>query len=168
MLGKVVLVLTAAAGLTLGTYGVVRSHCEIPCGIYGDKMRVAMLYEHIATIEKSMKQIDAIMAQDPPNANQVVRWVNSKEKHAEEIQHIVTQYFMTQRVKPKAPATAAHGKYIEQLTSLHEMLIAAMKCKQSTDVANCANLRSLVARFSKAYLSAEDLKHVQEHHGGGH
>jgi len=33
------------------------AHCQIPCGIYNDTMRVAMMYEHIVTIEKSMKLI---------------------------------------------------------------------------------------------------------------
>ena len=30
------------------------SHCEIPCGIYDDAMRITMIQEHITTIEKSM------------------------------------------------------------------------------------------------------------------
>jgi nickel superoxide dismutase len=28
------------------------AHCEIPCGIYDDEMRINMVLEHIATIEK--------------------------------------------------------------------------------------------------------------------
>ncbi len=36
---------------------MVYSHCQIPCGIYGDPARFDMLAEHITTIEKSMKQI---------------------------------------------------------------------------------------------------------------
>ncbi len=31
-------------------------HCQVPCGIYNDQMRFDMISEHIATIEKSMKQ----------------------------------------------------------------------------------------------------------------
>jgi nickel superoxide dismutase len=33
------------------------AHCEIPCGIYDDEMRIRIIYEHIVTVEKSMKQI---------------------------------------------------------------------------------------------------------------
>ena len=33
------------------------SHCEVPCGIYGDEMRFQTIEEHIATIEKAMKMI---------------------------------------------------------------------------------------------------------------
>ncbi len=29
-------------------------HCQVPCGIYGDKMRVDMMMEDLATIEKAM------------------------------------------------------------------------------------------------------------------
>ena len=32
-----------------------KAHCEIPCGIYGDSVRIALIYEHITTVEKSMK-----------------------------------------------------------------------------------------------------------------
>lgn len=140
-------------------YGVARSHCEIPCGIYGDQTRILLLNEHIATIEKSMKMI----GEEKDNPNQLVRWVNNKEKHANEFQHIVTQYFMTQRIKPKAGEE--REKYLTQITTLHEMLIAAMKCKQTTDVTHTQSLSKLVDRFSASYFSAEDLKHIKEHHG---
>ena len=36
---------------------VAQSHCQIPCGIYGDDARFEELAEHIRTIEKSMAQI---------------------------------------------------------------------------------------------------------------
>ncbi len=143
----------------------VWSHCEIPCGIYGDKTRIDILYEHVTTIEKSMKSIDSLQKEDPLNYNQIVRWVSNKEKHAEEIQDIVQQYFMTQRVKPKAKGQEGYDKYLTQLTSLHEMLVHAMKAKQTIDVAHCEHLRARIDTFSAAYFSAEDLKHVREHHG---
>ena len=75
------------------------SHCQVPCGIYGDKGRFEMLAEHIATVEKSMQQITELSAQAKPDMNQIVRWVNNKDDHADEIAHIVTYYFMAQRVK---------------------------------------------------------------------
>ncbi|MFH1965988.1 MAG: superoxide dismutase [Ni] [Acidobacteriota bacterium] len=78
------------------------AHCEIPCGIYDDEARVAMLLEHTTTIEKSMREVKALENADPGNANQLIRWVMNKEHHANELQEIVTQYFMTQRVKTDA------------------------------------------------------------------
>ena len=75
-------------------------HCEIPCGIYGDETRLTLLAEHITTIEKSINTITALSAEKNSDQNQLVRWITNKEHHAEEFQHIVYQYFMTQRIKP--------------------------------------------------------------------
>jgi len=122
------------------------AHCEIPCGIYDDEMRVDMIAEHIATIEKSMNQILEIQKATPVNYNQLVRWIMNKEDHANQLQEIVTQYFMTQRIKPDA---RAYGK---QLGVLHQMLIAAMKCKQTTDLAHVSSLRSLLKEFHDLYF----------------
>jgi nickel superoxide dismutase len=63
-----------------------------------------------------MKKIVVLSKQNPVNYNQLVRWVSNKEKHANEIQHIVTQHFMTQRIKADAE------KYVEKLAILHKML----------------------------------------------
>ncbi len=45
------LVLLVAVVLTLSTEKIVRSHCEIPCGIYGDRTRIDLLYEDITTVD---------------------------------------------------------------------------------------------------------------------
>ena len=71
------------------------AHCEIPCGIYGDEMRIQMILENITTIEKSMQQITSIEQEKPLNSNQLVRWIMNKEKHADDLQEIVSQYFLT-------------------------------------------------------------------------
>jgi nickel superoxide dismutase len=156
--------LFVCAALAWACTGPALAHCEIPCGIYDDSMRIDMLREHIATVEKSMRQIE-ILSKDPvKNANQLTRWINNKEKHCNEIQQIVTQYFMTQRIKP-APASDAEArdKYVAQLTSLHAMLIEAMKAKQTTDLAHTTELGELVVRFSKLYFSESELEHLMQH-----
>jgi len=128
------------------------SHCQVPCGIYGDDTRFTVIAEHITTIEKSMKQIGENMNQDPPNGNQIVRWVNNKEKHADEISHIVTYYFMAQRVKiPPAGDAKANSAYVKKLTLLHQILVYSMKAKQTTDLSNVDKLRHLLEDFHKAY-----------------
>lgn len=139
-------------GASLAAAAGVLAHCEIPCGIYGDDLRFALLAEHIDTIEKSMKEIVALSAAKTRNDNQIARWVANKERHADEIQEIVAQYFMTQRVKPAdAGDAAARARYVEQITLLHEMLVAAMKAKQTTDLAHTERLRALLADFKEAY-----------------
>lgn len=121
------------------------SHCEIPCGIYDDHMRITMLQEHITTIEKSMGMI--IDLEKGENSNQLVRWVMNKESHAEKFQEIVTQYFFTQRIKPD------EKDYTAKLSMLHQMLVFSMKCKQTTDLNHVAKLRSLVSDFEKLYFA---------------
>jgi nickel superoxide dismutase len=122
------------------------AHCEIPCGIYDDQLRAQLIAEHATTIEKSMKLIAELSKADPANYNQIVRWISNKEKHATEVQHIVTQYFMTQRIKPD------QKKYSEKLIALHKMLIAAMKCKQTTDLSHVEALRKHLKEFEALYF----------------
>ncbi len=138
----------------------VFSHCEIPCGIYDDEMRIKMIAEHVATIEKSMKQIQLLSAElvglDPQDMNQMVRWIQNKEKHAEDLVHIVTQYFMTQRLKPvDEKDSEEYGEYVKKLTLLHQMMFYAMKSKQTTDLANVEKLKSLLDSFEDAYFGTE-------------
>ncbi len=138
----------------------VFAHCEVPCGIYGDKMRLEMIDEHITTIEKSMKKIMELSGVGEKNYNQIVRWVNNKDTHAEEIQHIVHQYFMTQRIKPVDTSKKdEHAKYMAHLEMLHHMLVYAMKCKQTTDAANVETLREIAAEFRASYLGPEGETH---------
>ena len=86
------------------------AHCEIPCGIYDDQLRAKLIAEHATTIEKSMKQIIELSKAKPLNYNQLIRWVSNKEAHATKIQNIISQYFLTQRIKPD------QKKYAEKLT----------------------------------------------------
>jgi len=134
----------------------VFSHCEIPCGIYNDEMRFTIIEEHITTIEKAMKEIEHLSGHQPLNFNQIVRWVTNKEKHAEEIQHIISQYFLTQRVKPvEKKDDKAHKIYLEHLSLCHEILVYAMKTKQTSDLSNVVKLKSAVKVFKKSYLKAK-------------
>jgi len=128
------------------------SHCEIPCGIYDDRMRVALIREHIDTIEKSMKMINQLAGESEKNYNQLVRWINNKEAHAEELQHVVYQYFMTQRIKHVDKGEDGFGSYIHQLTLLHGLLLEAMKSKQTVELGHVDSMRKLVDEFEKAYF----------------
>ena len=145
---------------------IVYSHCEIPCGIYGDGERLQAIKEHIGTIEKSMNEINQLSKEGDKNYNQLVRWIGNKEKHAEEIQHIVTQYFMTQRVKPANTDDTGHDKFVHQLTLLHKLLFHSMKSKQTTDLAHVSELKSALEAFQNSYLGQEEGSHKK--HEGSH
>lgn len=131
---------------------LVLAHCEIPCGIYGDDGRFSAIMEDVTTIEKSMKQINELSAEGTKNFNQIVRWVNNKEKHADHIREVVSQYFLAQRIKEPAEGDEAGMKaYTAKLVKLHQIIRVAMKCKQTTDVKNAQQLHDLIHEFQKLY-----------------
>ncbi len=139
---KIILVIIVLTMITVN----VSAHCEIPCGIYEDSLRISLIREHVTTIEKSMNQILKLEKENNLNYNQLVRWINNKEVHAEKLQNIVTQYFMTQRIKVDAM------DYNKKISTLHKLLIYSMKSKQTTDLKNIKVLRSLVDQFEGLYI----------------
>jgi len=122
------------------------AHCEIPCGIYDDQMRINLIKEHITTIEKSMIQIMKIEKEERHHSNQLVRWIMNKEHHSDKLQEIVTQYFMTQRIKLDTQ------NYEKKLGLLHQLLIFSMKCKQTIDTKNTDQLKKIVKDFQAIYF----------------
>ena len=136
--------LSAVAALTLA--GSSFAHCQVPCGIYGDDGRFDTIEEHITTIEKAMKRI----ASGEENANQTTRWVLNKEKHAQELQQIVLDYFLAQRIKPPKDAKGK-GQYYRTLEHLHMLVVHAMKAKQTTDLAHVEALRKHLHEFGHLY-----------------
>ena len=106
------------------------AHCQIPCGIYDDHARVQAMLEDAATIKKSVRLIRELASKkDPQSHNQQVRWVMNKEKHAQNIIATISDYFLTQRVKPK------QSDYLERLVKHHTVIVAAMKAKQHAEAA---------------------------------
>jgi nickel superoxide dismutase len=157
---------TASLGLFFALFLLVGNqknsfaHCEIPCGIYADSVRVALMSEHISTIEKSMKKIVELSAEENVNYNQLVRWVNNKEEHARKIQEIATQYFMFQRVKVTDDSEKMK-KNQKLLAVLHEICVYAMKAKQTTDLKFIKKLNNAVHEFSHLYFGPG--KHHHHH-----
>ncbi len=125
--------------------------------------------EHTATIEKAMNQITELGGAETPNWNQLVRWVTTKDEHAQAIQDQVSAYWLAQRIKsPKAaPADpefqGQNETYITQLVMAHRLTTFAMKCKQTTDLANVQGLRSSLDALKAAYFSPEDMEHISGH-----
>ena len=150
---RLLYVLLAVILITLVFTPKLLSHCEIPCGIYDDEMRIKMIKENITTVEKAMTEIKKLEGEEDKNCNQLIRWINNKEYHSQKIQEIVFQYFMTQRIKPVLDeGSKEYKEYVTKLTLLHKILFYAMKTKQTTDLEHISKLRSLVEDFSKAYF----------------
>jgi len=146
--------LTLSTLACIAVAGLSAAHCQIPCGIYDDELRVQLIEEHITTLEKSMKKIHALAAAEgADDVNQATRWVINKEHHAQEIQDIVSAYFMIQRIKyPGSGEGDAYATYVQRLSILHRIQVAAMKAKQSSDLSHIATLNELVGQFRKAYF----------------
>jgi nickel superoxide dismutase len=124
------------------------AHCQIPCGIFDDQARIHEMEEHVTTIKKSMNEITRLSAEETPDYNQIVRWVNNKDEHAEKITEIVTYYFLEQRVK----ASQAEEKYVAELKVLHAIMVNAMKAKQTVDLEYVEKLNELIHQFEHLYL----------------
>jgi nickel superoxide dismutase len=103
--------------------------------------------------------ITELSAQADINYNQLVRWIDNKETHAGYFQEIISQYFMTQRIKPAEPEDEHYQAYLEKITLLHRLLIGAMKAKQTTDVEITGELTSLLKLFRTAYFGARPGAH---------
>ena len=135
-------------------------HCQIPCGIYDDARQFDVIEEHAVTIEKAMVKIRELSGDTPPDYHMIARWTTNKEQHAQAIQDIVHAYFLTQRVKAADPSDkTAYENYVSHTTLLHQMLVAAMRCKQTTDPKNVAALRALAAQYKDLYFEAHGHKH---------
>ena len=130
-------------------------HCEVPCGIYADQMRFEMMLEDAETIAKAIAGINEFTAglegtgPTAKGVNQVNRWVTTKEEHATNTQHIVAQYFLTQRIK------SDHKDYTGQLATAHRVMVAAMKCKQDADPATVEVLKKAILDLYRAYEGKE-------------
>ena len=127
---------------------------QVPCGIFDDPIRVTLLKEDAATCRKAVVQVNSLSGQlSAKNLNQATRWINTKEEHAQKIIACMADYCLCQRVKPAA--FASDKDYCDALKAHHAVMQAAMKAKQTVDVAACDKLEHAVADCSKMYLPAE-------------
>ena len=135
----------------------VFAHCQVPCGIYDDALRILEIKEDFNTIKKAIIKVKELSKySDAISHNQLTRWIIAKENHASNIQKIVSEYFLTQRIKE------TNLKYIEQITTLQRLLVTAMKCKQSLDHVNVNEGLQLITSFSEVYFDSHGLKHLEK------
>ena len=135
---------------------VLSAHCQIPCGIYDDSLRIIQIKENLNTIEKAMNKITLLSSEsNPQSSQQLVRWVNAKEKHADEIQSILSEYFLAQRITEKKV------DYLKQLSSIHKLMVNSMKCKQTTNVDIIKDSNSLLDNFIDLYFDSHGIEHLK-------
>jgi len=127
-------------------------HCQVPCGIFDDPAMVAQIKEAADTIRKAMVQsneLHATLASDANSMNQMIRWINTKEEHADKIIKLVGEYCLCQRVKKDIFKT--DEEYVQALKSHHAVMQCAMKSKQSLDAAAADALDHAIGDFCKMY-----------------
>lgn len=132
-------------------------HCQVPCGIFNDPLRVSLLLEHAATIKKAMIQLDRLAEMPAPSGeqftsqdfNQAARWVATKEQAATEIMTIVSEYMLAQRVK--RASFKSEEEYYKALALHHTLLQAAMKSKQTVDLDAVYALEDAIADVAGMY-----------------
>ena len=140
----------------------LHAHCQVPCGIYDDAVRIIQIREHITTIEKAMKQIDQLTSDESSaqNMNQLVRWINTKEEHATFIQSIISDYFLAQRIIPKQNNEAGRQQYIDQTLLLQQIIVSAMKSKQTVDKSEPGLVSTLLNQFVQLYFNEHGKEHL--------
>ena len=126
------------------------AHCQVPCGIYADDVVFGELTTDVATIEKAMKLINELQAQPDQNMNQLTRWVTNKEAHAQNIQDVMSAYFLAQRIKLEWKESESK-RYRTLVDLAHRITVLAMKCKQTTDMENAEALKTALHDFQHAY-----------------
>ncbi|MFI3247115.1 MAG: superoxide dismutase [Ni] [Ferrimonas sp.] len=139
---KYLLLSTILMLMSLEAFG----HCQLPCGIYDDHTQVALLLEDAATIDKATTLIAQLAGKsDPQSANQLIRWVNNKGQHAQNIIDIITNYFLTQRVSPN------QKDYLVRLEKHHAVILAAVKVKQQAGGKYAAELIAAIMQIAPYY-----------------
>ena len=130
-------------------------HCQVPCGIYDDYARLKAMLEDAATVEKAAKSIAKLAGEsDAQSQNQMVRWVMNKEQHADNVIQIISEYFLTQRVKP------SQEDYAERLERHHAVILAAMTAKQNAAESFAADLRKKIEALADYYPEHEHWRGV--------
>jgi hypothetical protein len=146
---KIMRILFLVTGMAFASLNL-SAHCQIPCGIYADDIVFGELMTDVDTIAKSMKLIRDLAGAASENPNQLVRWVNNNEKHAQNIQDTMSAYFLAQRIQLEWKDSEPE-RYRELVDLAHKITVLAMKCKQTVDSSNAEALHDALHAFRKAY-----------------
>ena len=144
---------------------LIFAHCQVPCGIYDDARIIIEIEEHIRTIDKAMNNIIELTSRNKNNAqemNQLVRWINTKEEHAQKIQNILMEYFLAQRIKPKKLNEDGFTQYVNLTTICQNIIFTSMKIKQSVDLLHLEELKILIDDLVKLYFDKHGIKHIKQ------
>eukprot|EP00211_Chloroparvula_japonica_P008894 CAMPEP_0119138888 /NCGR_PEP_ID=MMETSP1310-20130426/26520_1 /TAXON_ID=464262 /ORGANISM="Genus nov. species nov., Strain RCC2339" /LENGTH=146 /DNA_ID=CAMNT_0007130125 /DNA_START=46 /DNA_END=483 /DNA_ORIENTATION=+ len=127
---------------------VAYGHCGVPCGIFDDPERVAILSEHATTIAKAQREYKRLSVSDSvQDTHRAIRWVMTQEDHADKIIDLMGSYFLAQRVKPGDD----HEAYLRTLEIHHQVILTALAAKQSVEESKVDALNEAIAMLSHLY-----------------
>ena len=160
---KFIKIITLTLSLSIILSSKIYGHCQVPCGIYDDAVRIVQLEEDITTIRKAMNMINDLSGKsDAQSLNQITRWVTTKEQHAQNAQKTILNYFLAQRVKTKEKGNKDRQKYVDQTLTLHQLTVKLMKCKQTVDQRNCSDAYELLDKFTNLYFEQHGIDHLKK------
>ena len=137
--------------IMLSLSNLVFGHCQIPCGIYDDDRVFSEIIQDAETIKKSILMINEL-SKTNENSNQLVRWVTNKENHAKNIQSIMNDYFLSQRIKIPPKNSEQYDKLLHKI---HYIIVYAMKTKQSDNLKIADDLIKSIENFKNQYKSSK-------------
>ena len=114
--------------LALSCQSELIAHCQMPCGIYHDEMVFDQIDQFVETTVKAISVMEDNPFSTVQERNAFVRWVMQKDKGADDVAHIITAYFLQQKIKPGEEDTT------KRVVSAHLMLFYLVQIKQTVDL----------------------------------
>jgi nickel superoxide dismutase len=74
---------------------------------------------------------------------------------------VVSDYFLTQRIKAKTE-DSEYNTYVKQTTTLHQILVSAMKCKQTVDSRYADDGLHQIGTFIDLYFDTHGKEHIKQ------
>jgi len=144
---KISLTLLASFAITTG----LSAHCQMPCGIYHDKMVFNGLMEDVQTLEKGISVLTETSMDTIEGHNKATRWIVLKEQVCDNVASVVVKHFLQQRVKGN------EENLDQKLRNAHQILVLSMKVKQNVDGGLVKELGEAIHSFQ--HLMVPDAEH---------
>eukprot|EP00041_Stephanoeca_diplocostata_P000016 m.13006 g.13006 ORF g.13006 m.13006 type:complete len:146 (+) comp10017_c0_seq1:121-558(+) len=132
--------------------------CVLPRN-HDDERLLGEIRECCITIRKAMVEIVTISSgpSHPTLSNQLIRWIATKEDHADKIIDRVSQYFLCERLIPHGDNRSfsdSEYAYRLALVTHHRVLTEAVFAKQETALPACDRLEHAVEELGHLYEKA--------------
>lgn len=126
----------------------LQAHCQMPCGIYHDAMIYDFIDQYVETMIKATSMLNNSKFETVRDKNEFVRWVIEKEKESDEAAHLITAYFLQQKIKPGEADTA------KRIEAAHKLLCLMVAIKQNADM-------KIVDSFNEEWEKFKLMFHVE-------